>query len=140
QDRGADPERADRIDRDPSGLEHVVKYLLMIYDDEKVRHALAPAERDALHGGYVKLVQELGPAYVGGAPLQATSTASSVRVGDGKTNVTAGPFAETREQLGGYFLIEANTIEEATAIAARMPGAKVGTIEVRPLAPMPDHA
>jgi len=116
-----------------------VKYLLMIYDDENVRHALAPAERDALHTGYMRLVEELGAAYLGGAPLQKTSTASSVRVRDGKTQVTDGPFAETREQLGGYFLIEASTIEEATAIAARMPGARVGTIEVRPLAPMPDR-
>jgi hypothetical protein len=118
-------------------VEHVVKYLLMIYDDEHARHALPPAEREALHAGYISLVKELGATYLGGAPLQATKTASSVRVRDGKTQITDGPFAETREQLGGYFLIEAKTLAEATAIAARMPGAKHGTIEVRPLAPMP---
>jgi hypothetical protein len=116
-----------------------VKYLLMIYDDEHVRHALSPAERDALHAGYAGLVTELGAAYLGGAPLQHTSTAASVRVRDGRSHVTDGPFAETREQLGGYFLIEAGTLAAATAIAARMPGAKAGTIEVRPLAPMPDR-
>ena len=109
----------------------------MIYDDENVRHALAPAERDALHAGYRKLVEELGATFLGGAPLQKTTTASSVRVRDGKPQITDGPFAETREQLGGYFLIEASTLAEATAVAARMPGARVGTIEVRPLAPMP---
>ena len=116
-----------------------MKYLLMIYDDEKARHALPPAERDALHAGYMTLVKQLeaDKIYLGGAPLQPTSTARSVRVRDGNTRVTDGPFAETREQLGGYFLIEANDLAEATAIAARMPGAKVGTIEVRPLAPPP---
>ncbi len=114
-----------------------MKYLLMIYDDEKARHALPPAERDALHRGYMTLVKELDNVYLGGAPLQPTSTAKSVRVRGDHTQVTDGPFAETREQLGGYFLIEAADLTEATAIAARMPGAKAGTIEVRPLAAMP---
>ncbi|HEY3801233.1 MAG TPA: YciI family protein [Kofleriaceae bacterium] len=114
-----------------------MKYLLMIYDDENVRHGLQGAERDALHAGYVTLVKDLGPAYLGGAPLKRTSTAKSVRVRDGKTQITDGPFAETREQLGGYFLVEASSYEEAAKIAEQMPGAKLGTIEIRPLADMP---
>ena len=114
-----------------------MKYLLMIYDDENVRHALAPAERDALHTGYMRLVEELGAAYLGGAPLQKTSTASSVRVRDGKTQVTDGPFAETREQLGGYYLIDAASMDEALDIAARVPGARTGSIEVRAIMQMP---
>jgi hypothetical protein len=111
-----------------------MKYLLMIYDDEKARHALPPPEREALHRSYMTLVKELGAVYLGGAPLQLTSTGKSVRVRDDKTQITDGPFAETREQLGGFFLVEAADLAEATAIAARMPGAKFGTIEVRPLA------
>jgi hypothetical protein len=114
-----------------------MKYLLMIYDDEIARHSLAPPDRDALHADYVTLVKELGSAYVGGAPLQPTSTAKSVRVREGKTQITDGPFAETREQLGGYFLVEASSYEEAVKIAERMPGATFGTIEIRPLADMP---
>jgi hypothetical protein len=111
-----------------------MKYLLMIYDDEIARHSLPPDQKTALQAGYVDLVKSLGAAYVGGAPLQATKTAKSLRVRDGKTQITDGPFAETREQLGGYFLVEANSYDEAIAIAARMPGAKAGTIEIRPLA------
>jgi hypothetical protein len=111
-----------------------MKYLLMIYDDEIARHSLPPDQKTALHAGYVDLVKSLGAAYVGGAPLHPTKTAKSVRVRDGKTQITDGPFAETREQLGGYFLIEASSADEAVSIAARMPGANAGTIEVRPLA------
>ena len=111
-----------------------MKYLLMIYDDEIARHSLPPDQKTAVHAGYMDLVKSLGAAYVGGAPLQPTKTAKSVRVRDGKTQITDGPFAETREQLGGYFLIEAGSYDEAAKIAERMPGAKVGTIEIRPLA------
>ncbi|HEX4454869.1 MAG TPA: YciI family protein [Kofleriaceae bacterium] len=114
-----------------------MKYLLMIYDNEIARHALPPDQKAVLHAGYIDLVKSLGAAYVGGAPLQPTKTAKSVRVREGKTQITDGPFAETREQLGGYFLIEASSYDEATKIAARMPGAEAGTIEIRPLADMP---
>jgi hypothetical protein len=114
-----------------------MKYLLLIYDDEIARHSLPPDQKTALHAGYVDLVKSLGPAYVGGAPLQPTTTAKSVRTRDGKTQITDGPFAETREQLGGYFLVEASSLDEAAKVAARMPGARAGTIEVRPLADLP---
>jgi hypothetical protein len=110
-----------------------MKYLLMIYDDEIARHSLPPDQKTALHAGYVDLVKSLGAAYVGGAPLQPTKTAKSVRVRDGKTQITDGPFAETREQLGGYYLVEAKNLDEALAIAAKIPGAKHGSIEVRPI-------
>ena len=80
-----------------------------------------------------------GPAgnYLAGAPLQPTSAATSVRVRDGKRPVTDGPFAETREQLGGYYLVEAKDLDEAIGLAARIPGARAGTIEVRPVMPVP---
>jgi len=71
--------------------------------------------------------------YVGGNPLQPTHTATTVRVRDGKSSTTDGPFAETREQLGGYYLVEAKDLDEATKIAARIPGARLGSIEVRPV-------
>ena len=114
-----------------------MQYLLLIYDDEKARWH-APADvREALTTEYKQLVGELvrDKAYVGGNPLQLSETASSVRVREGKTHVTDGPFAETREQLGGYFLIEAPDMAAARAIAARLPGARNGTIEVRPILP-----
>jgi hypothetical protein len=113
-----------------------MKYLLMIYDDEIARHSLAEPERNELTGRYMTLVKELVDKgiYLGGAPLEPTSTAQSVRVRDGKVQLVDGPFAETREQLGGYFLIEASSLAEATAIAARIPASSVGTIEVRALA------
>ena len=116
-----------------------MKYLLMIYDDERARHALPPAEHAALYGEYVRAVTAMiaEGVYLGGEPLQATTTASSVRVRGGKLEVTDGPFAETREQLGGYFLVEAESQAAAIALAARIPGAQFGTIEVRPLAPNP---
>jgi len=115
-----------------------MQYLLLIYDNEKARWNAPPAEREALHDEYKQLVGELvrDKIYVGGNPLQQSETASSVRVRDGKAQVTDGPFAETREQLGGYFLIEAPDMDAARKIAARMPGARNGTIEVRPILPM----
>ena len=72
-------------------------------------------------------------SYLGASPLQPVATATSVRVRQGKRLRTDGPFAETREQLGGYFLVEANTLDEAVEIAGRLPGARVGTVEVRPV-------
>jgi hypothetical protein len=114
-----------------------VQYLLLIYDDEKARWSASADVRDALTTEYKQLVGELvrDKAYIGGNPLQLSETASSVRVREGKTHVTDGPFAETREQLGGYFLIEAPDMAAARAIAARLPGARNGTIEVRPILP-----
>jgi hypothetical protein len=113
----------------------MMQYLLLIYDSERRRAAESAAERDALTAAYMQVVAELTAegTYLGGNPLQPTATASSVRVREGKVHVVDGPFAETREQLGGYFLVEAADDEAARAIAARLPTAKVGTIEVRRL-------
>lgn len=87
----------------------------------------------------MQLVHELdgNGKYLAAAPLQSTSTATSVRVREGKRFVTDGPFAETREQLGGYYLVDARDLEEAIGIAARIPGARRGTVEVRPLVELP---
>ena len=112
-----------------------MKYLLLIYDNEQSWNAITEGERQQIYGEYRKLREELlsSGQFVTGSQLQPISTATTVRVRDGKELVTDGPFAETHEQLGGYFLIEAQNLDEATSIAARIPSAKVGTIEVRPL-------
>ena len=109
-----------------------MKYMLLVYLDE---NALSPAEREECYRDSAQLARELhsGGHYLDASPLEPTSLATSVRMRDGKRLVTDGPFAETREQLGGYYLIEAKNLDEATAIAARIPSAKLGSIEVRPL-------
>jgi hypothetical protein len=114
-----------------------MQYLLLIYDDEKARWNAPTDAREALFNEYKQLVGELvrDKIYLGGNPLYQSTTASSVRVREGKTQVTDGPFAETREQLGGYFLIEAPDMAAARAIAARLPGARNGTVEVRQIVP-----
>ena len=112
-----------------------MKYMLLIYHDELSWNEIAEAERQEIYLEYRKLrgeLQERGQ-FVDGSQLQPITTATSVRVRDGKELVTDGPFAETHEQLGGYFLIEAKDLDEATSIAARIPSARTGTIEVRPL-------
>ena len=112
-----------------------MKYMLLIYHDEPSWDAVPEAERQQIYLEYRKLRADLEARgqFVTGSQLQPISTATSVRVRDGKELVTDGPFAETHEQLGGYFLIEAKNLDEATAIAARIPSARTGTIEVRPL-------
>lgn len=109
-----------------------MKYMLLIYGDER---ALADAERERCYGESTRLVHELKASghFLATAPLHDTPTASSVRVRGGKRLVTDGPFAETREQLGGFFLIDAKDRDEAIGIAARIPGAARGTVEVRPV-------
>ena len=113
-----------------------MKYMLLIYHDEPTWHALTESERQEIYAEYRALIQELAPKgiYVVGDELQPSETAQTVRVRDGRPIVTDGPFAETREQLGGFFLIEAADINEANAIAARIPSARTGSIEVRPVA------
>jgi len=113
-----------------------VKYMLLIYGDE---HALNDAERQQCYRESTELAHQLDAAgqYVAAAPLHLTSTATSVRVRGGKPLVTDGPFAETREQLGGYFLIDAKNVDEAVAVAARIPLARLGTVEVRPVVEIP---
>jgi len=112
-----------------------MKYMLLIHDEEQVWAKMSEAERQRIYGEYGQFGQQLrdGGQYIAGAQLQPTSTATSVRVRDGKRLVTDGPFAETREQLGGYYLIDAKDLDEAIGIAARIPSARLGTIEVRPV-------
>jgi hypothetical protein len=112
-----------------------MQYLLLIYHGEEQWEMLTEPERQAIYGDYRALRADLEEAgkYIGGSQLQPTSTATVIRVRDGKKSVTDGPFAETKEQLGGYFLVEARDLDEALDIAGRIPSAKTGLIEVRPL-------
>src|ERR1700753_3954705 len=109
-----------------------MKYMLLIYQDEKV---LNQAEREKCYGESIQLCHDLNAAgkFHSANPLQSVATATSVRVRQGKRLITDGPFAETREQLGGYFLVDANDLDDAIEIAGRIPGARVGTVEIRPL-------
>jgi hypothetical protein len=111
-----------------------VQYLLLIYNDEAGWESLSEDERQAVHREYFQLTSDLRAQgrLVGGDELRPVATATSVRVRKGDTIVTDGPFAETKEALGGYYLIEANTLDEAIEWAARIPAARSGTIEVRP--------
>ncbi len=111
-----------------------MKYLLLVYLDETWEKR-SLAERREVYWGQVKASEELAERgqYLGGNPLHPTSTATSVRVREGKRLLTDGPFAETREHLGGYMLIDVENLDEAIAFAARGPLARVGTIEVRPV-------
>jgi hypothetical protein len=112
-----------------------MQYLLLIYDAEKQFAQLPATELGALMADYNKFTTDIRATghFVGANRLQPVSNATTVRVREGKTQITDGPFAETREQLGGYYLIEAKNLDEATAIAARIPSAKIGSIEVRPI-------
>jgi len=109
-----------------------MRYMLLIYLDEK---ALNEADRQQCYGESAQFARELHTRgqYLGANPLQPTSSATSVRVRDGEPLVTDGPFAETREQLGGYFLIDAKDLDEAIGIAARIPAGRFGTVEIRPV-------
>ncbi|HYE34062.1 YciI family protein [Methylocaldum sp.] len=109
-----------------------MKYLLLIYGDEQ---AWDEAGREQCYEESAQLARQIKSSgqYLAAAPLHPTSTATSVRVRGGKRLVTDGPFAETREQLGGYFLIDAKNLDEAIGIAARIPGARLGTVEIRPV-------
>jgi len=112
-----------------------MQYLLLIYDDEKVWEKMAPGESAAMNEGYMKFTQDIKTSghLKAGDALQPVHTATTVRVREGKMTTTDGPFAETREQLGGYYLVEAKDLDEAVKIAARIPSAKTGSIEVRPI-------
>lgn len=109
-----------------------MKYMLLIYSEET---AWTESEREHCYAESIELTQELQAKgqYLDASPLHSVTTATSVRVRNGKRLITDGPFAETREQLGGYFLIDAKDLDEAIAIAGRIPSARVGTVEIRPL-------
>ena len=112
-----------------------MQYLLMIYSDENIQKNMKPDEMGAYMGAYKSFTENIakGGNLVAGDALQASNTATSVSVRDGKTITTDGPFIETKEQLGGYYLVEAKDLDEAVEIASRIPTAKHGTIEVRPI-------
>src|SRR5450432_265035 len=122
--------------KSPHTGEHM-QYLLLIYEQESVWNAIQGEEKQKIYKQYMDLVRDMKKAgtYIGGHQLQPVATASTVRVRNGKKAVTDGPFAETKEQLGGYFLVEAKDLDEALAHAARIPGADIGSIEVRPVVP-----
>src|SRR5262245_15941087 len=109
-----------------------MKYMLLVYTDE---NSWTDSERQSCFEESTRLTHQLNAEgkYLGASPLHPVATATSVRIRNGKRLVTDGPFAETREQLGGFFLIEARDLDEAIEIASRIPGAKKGTIEVRPV-------
>jgi hypothetical protein len=113
-----------------------MKYMLLIHDSEKVWGTLSQDEQQQIMADYRRFSEEIKATgqYLAGSQLQPTSAATSVRVRNGKRVVTDGPFAETREQLGGYYLVDAKDLDEAIGLAERLPSAKLGTIEIRPLA------
>jgi hypothetical protein len=116
-----------------------MQYLLLIYNNEQNWLSLPDAEREALSAEYMTFTQAIAKSghYKGGNALQPTSSATTVRIRNGKRTTTDGPFAETREHLGGYYLVDAKDLDEAIALAERIPGARTGGIEVRPVRPMP---
>lgn len=112
-----------------------MKYLCMIYDDEKKFDTMSKEQFDTIlgeYGAFTKSIQVSGQ-YLGGNALQPTQTATTVRVRQGKISTTDGPFAETKEQLGGYYLVEAKDLNEAIQLGSRIPSARTGSIEIRPI-------
>ena len=112
-----------------------MQYMLLIYDNESSWATMSEADREADYGKWMDFTQGIVKSghFRAGDALEPTSTATTVTMKDGKVLTTDGPFAETKEQLGGYYLIEAKDLDEATAIAARIPSARDGSIEVRPI-------
>jgi hypothetical protein len=112
-----------------------MKYLCLIYDEEKKMAGMSKSEGDALMGEYGAFTQSVKGSghYLGGDALQPVHTATTIRSRNGKVSTTDGPFAETKEQLGGYYLIEAKDLNDAIQVASRIPSVKTGSIEVRPI-------
>ena len=116
-----------------------MKYLFLIYSDPIAMQQRPPEEMASLsaeYAAYSRSIQESGH-WLGGNRLEPALTATTVRVRGGKLSTTDGPFAETKEQLGGFYLVEAKDLNEAIQLASRIPGARIGSIEVRPVAPNP---
>jgi hypothetical protein len=112
-----------------------MQYLALIYETEASRSKMTPEQQEAMFDEYRKLIAELGPKFIGGNRLRPATSATTIRVREGKRLVTDGPFAETKEYLGGYFLIEAADLDEAISIASRIPAARLDCVEVRPVVP-----
>jgi hypothetical protein len=114
-----------------------LRYMMLIYADENV---WTEPEREACYDESTQICHQLQSKgkFYGASPLQPVATATSVRVRENKRVVTDGPFAETREQLGGFFMIEADNLDEAIEIAGRIPGARKGTVEIRPVVELPN--
>lgn len=112
-----------------------MKYLLMIYENEKAAEAMSEADVQRVMGEYGTFEEAIRQSghFISGEELEPTAAATTVRIRDGKRLTTDGPFAETREQLGGFFLVEARDLDEAIGIASRIPSARSGSIEVRPV-------
>jgi len=112
-----------------------MKYLCLIYDDENTWATMPKSESDAMMGEYFAFTEGIRESgqYVAGEALQPVSTATTVRVRNGQVSTTDGPFAETKEQLGGFYLVEARDLNEAIQVASRIPSARIGSIEVRPI-------
>ena len=112
-----------------------MKYLLLVYHNEEAFNRMSEGTRKAMLAESIQLCHQLHGKgqYVHASPLQPVATATVVRVHDGKRSVTDGPFVETREQLAGYFLIDAQDLDQAIDIAGRIPGARIGAVEVRPV-------
>jgi hypothetical protein len=116
-----------------------MKYLLLIYNEETNWTKLAEADRGKLHQEYMDYTQRIHKSgnYVAGEALQPIATATTVRIKNGKTVTTDGPFAETREQLGGFYMVEAKDLDEAITLASGIPASRTGCVEVRPIMPTP---
>ena len=112
-----------------------MRYVCLIYDEEKALENMPKAESDAFMGEYFAFTENIqkNGSYVAGEALQPVSTATTLRFRNGKLSTTDGPFAETKEQLGGFYLVEARDLNEALQIAAKIPSVRTGTIEVRPV-------
>ncbi|MCA9551347.1 MAG: YciI family protein [Myxococcales bacterium] len=117
-----------------------MRYLLLLYENEAAMAGRSQAERTAELHEYLGVTAALKGAgqFLGGEPLESVSTATTVRIRDGKTVTTDGPFAETKEQLGGFYMVEAKDLDEALAVAARIPAARTGCVEVRPILELPE--
>ncbi|MES1189008.1 MAG: YciI family protein [Myxococcales bacterium] len=116
-----------------------MQYILLIYENEAEAKSRNPEESKRIFGEYMTFTASIKASghMRAGEPLESTATATTVRVKSGKTVRTDGPFAETREQLGGFYIIDAKDLDEAVGLAARLPAAKTGSVEVRPIMMMP---
>jgi hypothetical protein len=112
-----------------------MKYLCLIYDDEKKSATMSKSDSDAIMGEYFAFTDGIKKSghYLGGEALKPVQTATTVRVRSGKLSTTDGPFAETREQLGGFYLINARDLNDAIQVASKIPSARLGSVEVRPI-------